>query len=71
VKETMVWPHAQFQIVQGSPADLTSFDLAAHGSKNVEEEEKEELIRLQTQLFEELQQFNDTGSGGNDGKRAI
>jgi hypothetical protein len=37
VKETMVWPHAQFQIVQGAPPDLTSFDLAALGSKNVEE----------------------------------
>jgi hypothetical protein len=55
----------QFQILQGPPPDLTSFDLAALGSKNVEEEE--ELIRVQTQLFEELQQLNDTGSGGNDG----
>jgi hypothetical protein len=53
-----------------SVAVMTSFDLAVLGSKNVEELQ-EELISLQTQLFEELQQFSDTGSGGNDGKRAI
>jgi hypothetical protein len=70
VKETMAWPHAEFQAVQISPPALTSFDLAALGSKNVEE------LRRANQspdgsFFEELQLFRDTGSGGNDGKRAI
>jgi hypothetical protein len=52
---------------------LISFDLAVLGGKNVEElrRAQEELISLPTQLFEEPQQFSDTGSGGNDGKRAI